>query len=107
MKSRKTLLFSNNKPRVKTTGKENFDVPMGCYNGAEICELVGTYIFNKLKNVTNKVNIGLYLDDGLEIFQNIPKTEIKRKKKQIAKVFKDCGLSIIIKCNSKSVDFLG
>ena len=28
------------------------------------------------------------------------------KKKQIVKVLKDCGLSITIKCNSKSVDFL-
>ena len=66
----------------------------------------GTYILNKLKNVTNKENIGLYYDDGLVIFQNIPKTEIERKKKQIVKVFKECGLSITIKCNSKSVDFL-
>ena len=40
------------------------------------------------------------------IFQNIPKTEIERKKKQIVKVFKDCGLSITIKCNLKSEDFL-
>ena len=66
---------------------------MGCYGGADICELVGTYILNKLKNITNKENIGLYRDDGLGIFQNIPKTEIERKKKQIVKVLKDCGLS--------------
>ena len=79
---------------------------MGCYNDAEVCELVGTYILNKLKNVTNKENIGLYCDDGLGIFQNIPKTEIERKKKQIVKVFKDCGLSITIKCNLKSIDSL-
>ena len=49
---------------------------------------------------------GLYHDNGLRIFQNKPKTEIKRKKKQIVKVIKDCSLSITIKCNSKSVDFL-
>ena len=65
-----------------------------------------TYILNKLKNVTNKENNGLYRDNGLKIFQNKPKTEIKRKKKQIVKVIKDCSLSITIKCNSKSVDFL-
>ena len=79
---------------------------MGCYDGAEVCELVGTYILNKLKNVTNKENIGLYRDNGLGIFQNIPKIETKRKKKEIVKVFKDCGLSITIKCNLKSIDFL-
>ena len=64
------------------------------------------HILNKLKNFTNKENIGLYRENGLGIFQNIPKTEIDRKKKQIAKVFKECGLYITIKCNSKSVDFL-
>ena len=79
---------------------------MGCYDGAEVCELVGTYILNKLKNITSKENIGLYRDDGLGIFQNIPKTEIEEKKKQIVKVFKDYGLSITIKCNLKSEDFL-
>ena len=86
--------------------EENFDALMGCYDSAEVCELVGTYILNKLKNVTNKGNIGFYCDDGFGIFQNIPKTEIERKKKQIVKVFKDCGLSITIKCNLKSEDFL-
>ena len=106
MQSRKTLLLTNNEPWIKKSGEKTFDVPMGCYDGAELCELVGTYILNKLKNVTNKENIGLYYDDGLVIFQNIPKTEIERKKKQIVKVFKECGLSITIKCNSKSVDFL-
>ena len=63
MQPRKTLLFNNSKPWVKKTGNENFDVPMGCYDGAEVCELVGTYILNKLKNITNKENIGLYRDD--------------------------------------------
>ena len=79
---------------------------MGCYGGAEVCGLVGTYILNKLKNVTNKENIGFCCDNGLRIFQNKPKTEIKRNKKLIVKVINDCSLSITIKCNSKSVDFL-
>ena len=106
MQSRKPLLFINNETRIKKSGEENFDFPMGCYDGAEVCELVGTYILNKLKNATNKDNICLYRDDELGIFQNIPKTEIERKKNQIVKVFEECGLSITIKCNSKSADFL-
>ena len=106
MQSRKTLLFNKNERWVIKSGKENFDVLMGCYDGTENCELVRTYILNKLKNVTEKENIGLYRDDGLGIFQNISKTEIERKKKETVKVFKDCGLTITIKCKSKSVDFL-
>ena len=35
---------------------------MGCYDGVEVYELVGTYILNELKNVTNKENISLHRD---------------------------------------------
>ena len=72
---------------------------MGCDDGVEVCTLVRTYILNKLKNVTHKESIGLYRDDGLGRFQNIPKPETGRKKKQVVKVLKVCGLSITIKCN--------
>ena len=33
MQSRKTLLFHNQEPWVKREGEEDFDVPMGCYDG--------------------------------------------------------------------------
>ena len=65
-------------------------------DGTEVCELVGTYILNKLKKVTNKDNIGIYRDNRLKIFQNILKTAIERKKKGIIKVFIECGLSIYL-----------
>ena len=68
MQSRKNFLFNNDKPWFRKAGEENFDVAMGCYDGAEFCELVGTYILNKLTNVTSKENIVLYRDDGLGIF---------------------------------------
>ena len=68
MQSRKTLLFNKNKPWIKKFGEENFDVQMGCYNGKEVCELVGIHILSKLKNVTNRKKIGSYHDDGLGIF---------------------------------------
>ena len=53
-----------------------FDVPMGCYDGAEVCELVGSYMLNKLRHDVNKESIGLYRDNGLGVFHNIPKPEI-------------------------------
>ena len=67
MQSRKTLLFQNSESWVKKTGNEDFDVPMGCYDGAEVCELVGSFILNKLTSIINKSNMGLYRDDGLGI----------------------------------------
>ena len=67
---------------------------MGCYYGVEVCELVGSFILNKLTSIINKSDIGLYRDDGLGIFQNVSKPEIERKKKAIVKVFKGCNLPI-------------
>ena len=40
---------------------------MDSYDGAEICELVGLFIFNNLGQKFGKENIGLYRDDGLAI----------------------------------------
>ena len=79
---------------------------MCCYNGPEICELVGSFILNKLTSIVNKSDIGLYRDDGLGIFSNVSKLEIERKKKAIVKDFKRYGLPIIIQCNLKTADFL-
>ena len=47
-----------------------FDVTMGSYNGAEICELVGLFILNNLGQKIGRENIGLYRDDGLAIMKN-------------------------------------
>ena len=104
--SRKTLLFNNEEPWVKKHGDEEFDVPMGCFDGAEVCDLVGIYSLNLLKTIIRKENVGLYRDDGLGIIRNSSGPEIDRMRKQIIKVFKECGLNIVIKMNLKSVDFL-
>ena len=87
-------------------GNENFDVPMGCYDGAELGELVRSIILNKVTSIVNKYDIGLYCDDGLGILHNVSKPEIERKKKAIFKAFKGCGLTITTQCNLKTVDFL-
>ena len=36
MQSGKTLLFCDGEPWVKKDGEDDFDVPMGCYDGAEV-----------------------------------------------------------------------
>ena len=79
---------------------------MGCYDGAEVCELLGSYMLIQLTHCVNKKSIGLYRDDGLGVFPNISKPETERKKKGTVKIFKECGLSITIQCNLKLVDFL-
>ena len=79
---------------------------MGCFYGAEICELVGTYILNKLNTVMGNGNVGLYRDDGLGIIWNLSGPNIDQRRKKIIQIFKECGLPITIKTNLKTVDFL-
>ena len=44
-----------------------FDVTMGNFYGAEICELVGIFILKSLEDKIDKQDIGLYRNDGLMI----------------------------------------
>ena len=74
--ARKSLLFNKQQIWIK---KESglFDVTMGAYDGAEVCELVGIFILYQLSRIYNKNDIGLYRDDGLAVFRNTsgPQTE--------------------------------
>ena len=79
---------------------------MGCYDGAEICKLVGIYIQNKLCKLMNKKNFGFYRDDGLGILRNTSGPEADQTRKSIIKIFRECGLSITFEVNKKIVDFL-
>ena len=106
MQSRKTLLLSDGEPWVKKDDEDDFDVPMGCYDGAEVCELVVTYLLNQLKVVIEKENIELYRDDGLGMFKNMSGPEVERKKKELAQIFKNNGLTMTVKTNFKTAEFL-
>ena len=77
---------------MKKSGNEEFDVPVGCFDGAEVCKIIGVYILMKLQNVLQKVNAGLYRDDGLGVTKELPGPEMERKRKQIIEVFKKLGL---------------
>ena len=46
--SRKTLFPWQDSTWAKKESDEDFLIPMGCYDGTEICELVGIYIQIKL-----------------------------------------------------------
>ena len=42
---------------------------MGAYDGAKVCELVGTYMLNLLSKKYDKNDSGLYRDDRLAILK--------------------------------------
>ena len=72
-----------------------FDVTMGAFNGAEVCE-VGNFLLYQLSENYNKEDTGLYRDDGLAIFKNVSGSKAEKIKKDIQKLFKDDHLSITI-----------
>ena len=49
----------------KSGNNTNFDIPMGSFHGAEICDLIGLYILNEITPVIGPNCIGLYRDVGL------------------------------------------
>ena len=49
---------------------------MSCFDGAEVCEPVGTYILNQLKDTFPHYSVGLYRDDGLTVVKGLPGPEI-------------------------------
>ena len=67
---------------------------------------MGTYNLHLLKSSIGKENVGLYRDNGLGVLRNLSDSETEPLRKQITKLFKDCGLSITIKMNLKTINFL-
>ena len=79
---------------------------MGCYDGAEVCELVRYYLLNKLSKIEDKKSISLYRYDVLAILQNLSGPQIEPKHKDVNKMFKTAGLNINIQAGSRIVNFL-
>ena len=102
---RKSFLFDKTSVWVKKDNSD-FDMAMGSYDGAEVCELVGLYLLNLLTNEFGKNNIGLYRDDDLSCFQNISGPDSEKIKKKMCKIFKEDGLNITVECNLALTDFL-
>ena len=60
-----------------------FDVTMGSYDGAEVCELVGLYMLDQLKQRFPKDDLGLYRDDGLGVTSHSGREADKARKEII------------------------
>ena len=103
--SRRSLLFDKDSVWVKKNNP-NFDVTIGSYDGAELCELTGLYILSIMDSEFGKEKIGLYRDDGLGCFQNMSGPQLERIKKKICKIFENFGLKITIENNLQITDFL-
>ena len=65
MHTRKSLLFDHQEAWREKNKSTLFDVTMGSFDGAEVCELVGLYILYILTNRFNNNDIGLYRDSPI------------------------------------------
>ena len=79
---------------------------MGAYDGAEVCELVGTFLLEKISEICNEGDIGLYRDDSLAIFRNKSGTQLETIKKKLQRIFKEYDLEITAESNQKIVYYL-
>ena len=103
--ARKTLLFNDQQTWIKKKSRL-FDVTMGAYDGAEVCELVGNYLLYELSKLYEKKDRGLYRNDGLALFKNKTGPESQKNGKSIQAIFREDELKITIHCNLKLVDYL-
>ena len=91
---------------MQKEGLRLFDVAMGSYDGAEICEFVGIFALSQLPEHYDRRDIGLYRDDGLAVFRGVSGSMADSIKKDITKSFNQLGLHITIQTNIRSVNFL-
>ena len=114
--ARKSLLFNSNNPWMKKTD-ENFDVAIDSFDGAEICELVGLFLFDRFASVLGK-EYAFYRDHALAVLINCVEKCVKnvlrnnscptmeRTRKKITTMFQAQGLSITSECTLSRTDFL-
>ena len=105
--ARQTILFDNNNETWTKRENSKFDVSMGSNDSAEICEIVGLYLLNEIRNKIKEIEFGLYRDDGLGTYSKLMTgPERSKLEKNMRKIFKDNGFKITIKTGIKQVAFL-
>ena len=90
IRAKKSTLLHKQQPWQKMVDT-TFDDTMGSYDGAETCELVGSFLLSELQDLN--INVGLFRDDGLAITNTTPRDTVKLKK-HICRIFNRKGLRI-------------
>ena len=54
---------------------------MGAFDGAQITDLVGLMILQKLKENVPQIKFALYRDDGIGVHSRIPTSQMEKKNK--------------------------
>ena len=99
-------MYHNDDPWVKKDTSVEFDVTMGSYDGAEVCEIVVLFMLDMLSKLFEKKYISLYRHDGLSISRNYNGHQSDKVREELTKLFKKYQLNLDIKCNIKTADYL-
>ena len=91
---------------MKKQNDSLFDVTMGSFDGAEVCELIGLYILNSVATKLGKDRVGLYRDDGLILIRGTSARLADKTRKELHELFKEFDLKITAEINHQSVNFL-
>lgn len=102
--AKKSCLFNAEDQWGKKASPDLYDITMGSFDGAESCELVGSFL---LSIITKKHGdkYGLYRDDGLGLVRATSR-QVENVKKDLCATFHKYGLKITIDANKKIVNFL-
>ena len=63
-------------------------------------------MLSKLVHLFQNNSVGLYRDDGLGVVRGFSGPDTERLRKNVVRIFKNCGLNITSKANLKIVDYL-
>ena len=100
--TKKVLLYVQGQPWTKK-GDREFDVSMGSFDGAEVCECVGLFLLSLLE--PTGVNLGLYRDDLLGV-TSLKGRPLEMMKQKITSIFQGKGLKVVGAVNLEATDFL-
>ena len=98
-----SFLHFRGQPWMKK-GDDSFDIGMGAYHGAQVCEIVGLFLMSRLAHIKDLLPI-IYRDDVLGVTRATSRQQ-ERMRQMITKVFSEYGMSITIFINLKKVNFL-
>ena len=64
------------------------------------------FLLEKISEICNKINIGLYRDVDLSVFRNKSGTQFEKIKKELQRLFKEYDLEITAESNQKIINYL-
>ena len=83
-----------------------FNITMGSFDGADVCELISALILFQLSRIINNTNMGLYRDDRLILIRKPNGPKLDNYRKRISNTLKLLGFKSSIHTNLKAVNFL-